>query len=86
MDTEPLIHSFNTDCLPDEHPWAHRTVICGLCGVMVHARNNKCMQEWVEWGGFAVCMCHAAAVFSAGVDFDRFKQLTILFTCISDGG
>lgn len=53
---EPQIHSFNTDHLLDDHPWARKTVSCGRCREMVHAFNNECMQPWVEHDGRALCM------------------------------
>lgn len=45
---EPQIHSFESDRLPETHPWACRSVGCGHCQVMVHAFNNECLQPWVE--------------------------------------
>lgn len=45
---EPIIHSHETDGLPDEHPLALTNVHCGACSVMVHCNNNECMQTWIE--------------------------------------
>ena len=56
MSEEPKIHSHITDCLPDGHPLANKTVYCDSCGAMVHAFNNECMQTWVEFdfGNFCI--------------------------------
>lgn len=84
--TEPLIHSFVTDCLPDDHPWAHKTVMCGRCNEMVHAFNNECMAEWVEWQGHALCLQDAITAFADGISNDRlFIQMASRFPCTNDG-
>jgi hypothetical protein len=48
---------------------------------MVHAFNNECMEEWVEWNGYALCMLHAALVFTESVDFNLFKEAASKFPC-----
>jgi hypothetical protein len=69
---EPQIHSFEADCLPEEHPLAHETVFCAKCSNMVHAFNNECMTPWVEWRGKVLCLeCAKPAL----VDWQAFKQL-----------
>ena len=80
--TEPLIHSFETDVLPDEHPWAHETVHCGQCRVMVHAFNNECMQVWVEWEGRALCWSDFLAISAEGPAFNEFKEKASRFASI----
>jgi hypothetical protein len=45
---EPLIHSHFEDGLPDNHLLAHQQITCSKCRVLVHARNNECMQTWIE--------------------------------------
>jgi hypothetical protein len=57
---EPKIHSHIDDVLPDEHPLAFTCVDCVVCGVMVHASNNECMQTWIETGKGAYCLKHFA--------------------------
>lgn len=86
MSTEPVIHSFNTDCLPVEHPWARKTVWCGRCGSMLHAFNNECMTDWVEWQGLALCLQDAITAFQDGVgNGATFTTLASKFPCINDG-
>lgn len=53
---EPVIHSHITDCLPEGHPLAYESVSCIVCGVLVHASNNECMQTWVETGCGSGCL------------------------------
>jgi hypothetical protein len=53
---EPLIHSHVTDVLPEDHPLAYDQVSCQVCGALVHAGNNECMQTWIEWDCEIVCM------------------------------
>jgi hypothetical protein len=53
---EPLLHSHVTDTLPDGHELAHVTVYCQVCGAMLHASNNECMQAWVETGKGPYCV------------------------------
>jgi hypothetical protein len=65
--TEPLIHSHITDGLPDDHPMANEVVDCKMCGVMVHAFNNECMQTWVESGQGNYCLgCFVEVLKSRG--------------------
>ncbi len=53
---EPQLHTHATDCLPDEHPFAHETVECTGCGTMLHAFNNECMRAWVEFHDGGMCL------------------------------
>ena len=48
---EPLVHSSITDSLPDEHPLANKSIYCDYptCNQMLHAVNNECMQDWLEF-------------------------------------
>lgn len=73
--TEPLIHSFETDCLPEEHPFAHQTLGCQCCGTMVHAFNNECMTEWVEWDGSVLCLDCFCTEFRSDLSLARFKAV-----------
>lgn len=81
MDTEPLIHSFITDCLPEDHPWAHKTVMCGYCGEMVHAFNNECMQPWIEWRSLALCFSCFVPAFRVGLSYKDFRITAPKFPC-----
>lgn len=53
---EPRIHSHILDVLPETHPLAHEQVACRLCGCLVHAFNNECMQTWVECDNGPFCL------------------------------
>ena len=58
---EPQIHSHVTDVLPDDHPLAFETVYCDCTkehenGEMLHCGNNECMQTWIEFCGFHICV------------------------------
>ncbi len=53
---EPLIHSHIEDGLPNDHLLAWEGVSCVVCGVLLHAGNNECMQTWVETGRGAYCL------------------------------
>lgn len=71
---EPLIHDFETDCLPEAHPLAHETVHCGRCKRMVHAFNNECMSPWIEWCGKVLCLdCGGRALIDS--DWRTFERL-----------
>lgn len=71
--TEPRIHSHITDCLPDDHPLAYRTVYCGACKiVMLHAGNNECMRTWVETGVGNFCVTCFAALPDVDALDDQF--------------
>jgi hypothetical protein len=76
--SEPQIHSFETDCLPEDHPLAHLSVVCGHCATMVHAFNNECMTEWVEWQDAVLCLTCFSEFYLAGskggMAPERFKQ------------
>lgn len=75
-DGEPQFHTFHTDCLPEEHRWAHVTVNCGRCGRMVHAFNNETMQDWVEWGDLAMCWVDFSTAFILeGIEWREFDRL-----------
>jgi len=72
---EPQIHSFETDCLPEEHPLARISVGCGHCGAMVHAFNNECMKEWVEWANSILCLeCFCVLFKDCALDIRMFVQ------------
>ncbi len=61
---EPLFHSANTDCLPDDHPLANITVYCHEkeCGKMLHCSHNECMAPWFELGSRNYCVdCYMKA-------------------------
>lgn len=45
---EPLIHSYLTDCLHEDHPLAYECVYCKTCDAMLHCANNETMQNWFE--------------------------------------
>lgn len=81
MDTEPQIHSFNTDCLPEAHPWARKTVVCGRCGGMVHAFNNECMRPWVEFGEQALCMT-CFQLMDCPVEPAKFRDCASACICV----
>ena len=81
---EPIIHSFNTDCLPEEHPWVRKTVSCGRCGEMVHAFNNECMQVWVELEQRALCI-DCFKLLDCPVTPSAFQDCASAFTCIDSG-
>lgn len=71
--SEPLIHSHESDCLPDNHRLANSSVYCSLCKMMVHAFNNECMAMWVETGLGNYCIdCFYAEVTRA--DYSGFYQ------------
>jgi len=72
MCDDPCIHTFETDRLPDDHPWSRVTVSCGGCGVMVHAFNNECMQVWVEWADCVLCWPCFQSVCADGPAFGVF--------------
>jgi hypothetical protein len=59
-DYDPLIHGYASDSLPDTHPWCERDIYCASCPAMLHARNNECMQAWIEYSGVALCVKCAA--------------------------
>lgn len=56
MSNEPILHSHIDDGLPQNHPLADDNVHCVICGDMVHAGNNECMQTWVETGKGPHCL------------------------------
>lgn len=62
-DNEPHIHSHESDMLPDDHPLANECLGCYICGASLHASNNECMQTWVEWLGYSICMKCAVEYF-----------------------
>jgi hypothetical protein len=82
---EPLIHSFHTDQLPEEHRWANRSVACGCCGAMVHAFNNECMQVWVEWGDWVLCWDCFLPVATHELDWTDFRDKANKHAAVVDG-
>ena len=52
----PKLHSHIEDGLPNGHPLAYECVYCTMCGEMLHAGNNECMQTWVETGRGNFCI------------------------------
>lgn len=52
---EPLIHTHDTDLLPESHPLAYECVYCERCESMLHCSNNECMSTWVEWKQRYLC-------------------------------
>lgn len=66
---EPIIHSHITDLLDDDHPLAFRQVHCELCGELVHAANNECMQSWVEFAGHIICLIDFAKYLTSGDEY-----------------
>lgn len=75
------VHTFDTDSLPDEHPWAHKTVMCGRCASMVHAFNNECMQEWAAYGTRALCAACFMKWLNDDSSLDRFVEFASKFPC-----
>ncbi len=73
MTAEPLIHSHIEDVLPEDHPNAYRTVLCKICGEMLHCENNECMQIWVETGIGDYCL-PCFAVESAAKDEELYRM------------
>ena len=77
MGYEPIIHTFVTDKLPDDHPLAFEEVFCMKCGGMVHCFNNECMTMWVEFNE-----CHV-------IDYDKnwkengVNKYNYCFSCFS---
>ncbi len=68
MDGEPVIHSHHTDVLHYSHNLARESVNCIICGVLVHADNNECMQTWIEYKGKGICSkCAKTTLFADGV-------------------
>ena len=53
---DPKLHSHIEDGLPNEHPLTFKSVYCPICGEMLHAGNNECMQTWVETGRGNFCI------------------------------
>lgn len=47
---EPVLHSYVTDGLPEDHPLAWESVYCLSCQAMVHSIPNECMRPWFETG------------------------------------
>lgn len=47
---DPVLHTFITDSLPDDHPLAWESVACVACGGACHAVNNETMDNWFETG------------------------------------
>ena len=71
MVKDPVLHSHVEDVLPDSHPLAYESVYCRVCGQMLHAFNNECMQTWVETGKGNYCLaCLNAAQDSDAMDDD----------------
>jgi hypothetical protein len=59
-------------------------VMCGGCNTMVHAFNNECMTDWVEWSQLALCWpCTVQAFRKHAVHFEDFKQAASKFPCIN---
>lgn len=63
IDAEPLLHTGITDMLAEDHPLAYECVSCKVCGRMVHASNNECMDAWVETGQGNYCLDDFAAAY-----------------------
>lgn len=55
MTKEPLVHTGIQDGLDEIHPLAHKSIYCDSCGKMVHAFNNECMQDWLEFEDANLC-------------------------------
>ena len=53
---EPVLHTFVTDVLPDDHPLAWETVYCIEHGGMVHHCINENMQPWAETEDGPMCL------------------------------
>jgi hypothetical protein len=65
---EPLIHSFVSDELPEDHPKAHERLICERCSRTIHASNNECMDAWVETGLGDFCLGCFAILYNENLE------------------
>lgn len=54
--SEPILHTFVTDCLPDDDPRAWQTITCIDCGSCLHAIPNECMSEWADTESGPMCL------------------------------
>jgi hypothetical protein len=73
---EMVFHGRITDGLPETHPLANEQIYCVRCDALVHAFNNECMRDWVEFKYRALCYpcfheTHPAN--SEPPDFDAFE-------------
>ena len=54
--TEPVLHTFITDGLPDDDPRALESIYCTDCKVMVHSIPNECMKNWADTESGPLCL------------------------------
>lgn len=59
--TEPVLHTFISDCLPDDDPRAWMSIRCVDCRGVVHSIPNECMSPWADTESGPMCWgCLAA--------------------------
>lgn len=68
---EPRLHTALTDVIPDDHPWAWKSVFCVWCGQMVHGIPNECMDNWAETGLGPLCLSCLVESLNSYDDDDR---------------
>jgi hypothetical protein len=72
--SEPIIHSFISDRLPDGHRWIKKGALwCIGCGKKVHTHYNECLEAWIEIADMWFCLkCIFGEFFKA--DFILSKE------------
>lgn len=59
--TEPVLHTFISDSLPDDDPMAWNSIYCIDCRGLVHSIPNECMSPWASTEAGPMCWgCLAA--------------------------
>ena len=53
--TEPVLHTFITDGLPDDDPRAWDSIPCVRCAGTVHSIPNECMDLWADTEAGPMC-------------------------------
>jgi len=53
--TEPVLHTFISDCLPDDDPRAWMSIRCVDCRDVVHSIPNECMSPWADTEAGPMC-------------------------------
>lgn len=65
---EPVLHSYVTDGLPEDHPLAWESVVCLSCPALVHSIPNECMRPWFETGRGPRCFQCFVTEFGDGCE------------------
>lgn len=75
--SEPIMHTQETDVLPNSHPLVWECVECEHCSASCHCSNNECMSTWVEWRSRILCgRCFAAVLIEhSAMDFADFETM-----------